>query len=229
MKKWIFFLWIIMIWMFSISGTSLAAEVPDRNREGSISITMKDGDRIVTDGSLTLYQAGELVWDGEAYAYQLTESFADSQISLESVTSPALPGKLEAYAKQTQVTGITQGVTAQGTVVFSQLEPGLYLIVQCRPAKGYESIHSFLVTLPLPADGKLIYEVDATPKMSLKRKEETTPETIPNQPAGSHEVETGDEAEPGTWLAVAGVSVVALGILLVAHLEEKRFQKRRKR
>lgn len=66
-----------------------------------------------------------------------------------------------------------------GEIAFTGLELGLYLLVQHKAAKGYETAAPFLVSVPMEEDGVLRYDVDASPKVELEKKPEPTSTTPP--------------------------------------------------
>lgn len=57
-------------------------------------------------------------------------------------------------------------VNTNGTVIFSGLEAGIYLVVQEEAAEGYKKIKPFQVTLPLKENGAYVYTINAAPKIA---------------------------------------------------------------
>lgn len=62
-----------------------------------------------------------------------------------------------------------------GEIAFTGLELGLYLLVQHKAAKGYETAAPFLVSVPMEEDGVLRYDVDASPKVELEKNRNPPP------------------------------------------------------
>lgn len=58
-------------------------------------------------------------------------------------------------------------VNTNGTVIFSGLEAGIYLVVQEEAAEGYKKIKPFQVTIPLKVNGAYVYTINAAPKIAL--------------------------------------------------------------
>ena len=61
-------------------------EVPDVNRQGSISLTLQDSQSgaYMENGAVTLYQVGEIRVDDGNYSWRLSGAFSGSGLSLET-------------------------------------------------------------------------------------------------------------------------------------------------
>lgn len=189
-RKRLFALFIAAMMMCSMSIAALAHDVPDLSRRGSIHIVMRHGEKTVPGGTLTLYRVGAVHEDDGNYSFVLTDAFAGSGSSLEDIESAGLAKELADYAKAQGISGITQKIAKDGTVSFSDLEPGLYLLVQHSAAEGYYNADPFLVSVPMMEDGIYVYDVDASPKVELKKEPET-----PEESETSEETETPEEPE----------------------------------
>ena len=195
--------------------TAYAHEVPDLTKEGTIRIVMKQGENVVPGGTLTLYRAGAVEEDDGNYSFQLTEDFIGSRESLNEISSSELAQRLSQYAKDHSVSGITQEIDGSGSIAFTGLAPGLYLLVQGQAAEGYQPAVPFLVSIPLMENGLYIYDVDASPKVELIREPGTdTPSVEPQQPADTRLPQTGQLNWPVPVLAALGLSLFTAGWLL---------------
>ncbi len=183
----------------------LAHDVPDLSRTGSITVRMHKNETPVPGGTLTAYRVGQIQQNDGNYVFVLTEAFAASGLSLEDPEAQALA----AYAAQNGPTGTAQTVSAEGIAKFTQLELGLYLMIQTEPAPGYSPVAPFLVSLPYTREGVYVYDVDAVPKLEL--------EPVPTEPIKPLEPtlpQTGQLNWPVPVLAVAGLTLLVLGIVL---------------
>lgn len=197
-----------------LSITAYAHDVPDMERKGSIEITMTyDGDP-VPGGTLTLYRVGEVCENDGNYSFEPTGDFADCGESFEDVQSSTLAGDLAEYARDEKITGTTRTVSDDGTVQFTDLELGLYLVVQNKAAKGYNAVSPFLVTVPKMTDGKYVYDVDATPKMGGLTPTKPTETTGSTTPTDKKLPQTGQLNWPVPMLAVVGMLLFAAGWVL---------------
>ena len=143
----------------------------------------------------------------------LTEAFAGSKVSLEEVSSAQLANTLAAYAKDHKLSGTAKDVDKDGEIAFTGLELGLYLLVQHKAAKGYETAAPFLVSVPMEEDGVLRYDVDASPKVELEKEPEPT-STTPPAPTDPRLPYTGQLNWPVPVLTVLGLGLLALGLAL---------------
>lgn len=91
-------------------------------------------------------------------------------------------------------------VGSDGEVIFENLEPGGYLLVQPKAAEGFLPIKPFCVRIPMHMNGEMMYHIDATPKI------ETKPETKLPQ--------TGLLTWPAYFLLALGTAVAGAGILM---------------
>lgn len=164
------------------------------SENGAIRVTLGNGVKTVSSGTVTLYPAGEPVSGG----YRLGADFGGGLVKTEDVSSSALAQWL---AEQAVEGGNTRLLDADGNAEFSGLEAGLYLLVQREAVDGYYPILPFLVTLP---EGEQWY-LQTAPKM----------EELPTESP-----ETGEH--PAPIVAAMGLIVSALGLLALADRRNKR-------
>ncbi len=177
--------------MLSISVPAYAAaDTPslDLDEYGSISVTLysDENECAVTDGELSVYEIADLYLDDGNMAYELTDDFASSGISLDDIEDTALPEEISKYIEANDIDPLeTVEVDEDGFLEFLDLAPGLYLVTQSTLSEGYYAIEPFLVTVPqADADG-WIYDVDATPKTEVIPDEDDTDDDNGNQSSGS--------------------------------------------
>lgn len=142
---------------------------------GSITILTKGG-------TVAVYRVG----DFEDTHFRLLEAYGGEKIGFEESLSPELAARLVQHARS----GYVKAADLNGNVVFSEQEPGLYLVVQRSTPAGYEPFAPFLVSLPWDGDQ---WNVKAEPKL----------EGI--QP------KTGDPANPDRWFAA--MCICASGLI----------------
>ena len=126
---------------------------PDYSRKGSVTldILLSDGTK-VPGGYLTAYLvAAAQEVDGNNDFYYVKPFGTDGEKVEDDLINKAEPGAPELAAelakKAKDAEGVRVAVNENGQVVFSDLTLGLYLIVQDTPARGFEPIRSFLVTV----------------------------------------------------------------------------------
>lgn len=208
------FLTILMLCIFNI--TTLADNVLDLSQNGSINIELRQGELLLSGGTLTLYRVGAVQELNGNYKFVLTNEFAGSEESLDDVESAQLAEKLNQYAKEHSLNGTTKEIGKDGKVAFDNLELGLYLLMQEKATDGYEKIAPFLVTVPIKENGSYLYDVDASPKIELKKADQPTPPTpsIPSTPSIPNLPQTGQLNWPIPVLVILGLGFFSVGWVL---------------
>lgn len=224
MRKRLFALFTAVVLLCTMSVAAFAQEAPDMSHEGcSVRVTMSKGGKGVAGGSLTLYRVGAVYEDNGNYSFALTGNFTDCNVSLENPESAALAKKLADYAKNCNLTGTTKEIGKDGTVTFTDLELGLYLIVQNKAASGYNNVDSFLVTVPSIENGSYIYDVDASPKVELETAPE--PPAVSPAPPASGLPQTGQLNWPIPVMVVLGLILFSIGWILRFGKEKGSYEK----
>ena len=124
--------------------------------EGAIRVTLRSGSIFASSGKLTLYMVGDEISGG----YRLKEDFGGGVISTKDTQMEDLPQWLADQAEG----GVTQEIDLAGTVEFTGLKEGLYLIVQTESSNGFYPIKPFLVRLPWMEEQ---WYLEAAPKLEM--------------------------------------------------------------
>ncbi len=119
----------------------IAPRAAAAENRGSIQIRLDAGDLAVTNGAVTLYQVGTCMEDG----YRITDGFGGGIVRFEDASSDNLALWLAESAGET---GVTMLLDADGNAVFSDLEEGLYMLVQTARMDGFYPIVPILLTVP---------------------------------------------------------------------------------
>ena len=210
MGKWIRFFTVLLVLAFLPAGAS-AHPVPEPGKKGSITVSMQFDGEPVPGGKLTLYRVGEVSQDDGNYAFVPTGEFTrwgSDFGTLDSAQKSAETAKsLKRFIQNNR--GIRpvarEKIGTDGKVKFSNLEQGLYLLVQTQPAPGFSPINPFLVSLPFLKDGEYLYDLDAQAKTEL--------EQVPKPPEkpGGKLPQTGQLNWPVPVLAAAGLTLFGIG------------------
>ena len=210
MKKAILSTVSILLLLCVLAAQALAAP-PDETKTGSISIAMTYRGETVPGGSLTLYRVGQIKAGGETYSFVTTGGFESSGISLSNLNDSGLAQSLADFAAAGNFSGSKQPIDADGKIAFRDLQLGLYLLVQEDAAEGYSKVAPFLVSIPVVENGTYVYEVDGSPKLSLKPLP-TEPPTDPTRPPDLPQ--TGQVQWPIPVLTVSGLLLITFGAYL---------------
>ena len=209
--------------VFAVSGSEI-----DMDETGSISITIKYENNPVAGGSLTLYNVASISLDDGNLSYVLTSDFSEFETDFSDISSDTFAKDLKNYADANKLEGKTEEVDEDGKVLFEGLNLGLYLMVQKDAADGYYEMNPFVVSVPDESMGKVVYNVDASPKTEIIRKPVEPPETetttvVPTTTAYNVNAPTGAPTPtvptviPQTGLLIWPVLLLAMvGFLLMA-------------
>lgn len=185
-----------------------AVEVPDLDTQGSVRVQMKSDSVPVPGGSLTLYRVGRIVQTDTGFGFVPAGEFEGYPGTLEDL-GKTTAAKLAKYAASNGISGESKTIDETGTAVFDPLEPGLYLLTQPTAGNGYLPADPFLVTLPMAQDGRYVYQVDASPKVTLRPAP-----TEPTRPGDPTLPQTGQLNWPIPVLAAAGAACLIAGVIL---------------
>lgn len=181
-------------------------------QEGSIRFIMDFDGTALTDGSLKLYRVADLVEEAGQYDFALVEPLEESGIALGDLTDPNLAGKL---AQASAAAGLETyaALIQNGEAWFPNLPEGLYVVFQDPgdASTGYAPIDPFLISIPMAQDGKLIYQIEARPKVAPEMDPTVPPETEPDEPGDPSLPQTGQLNWPVPVLAVSGMLLLLLG------------------
>jgi hypothetical protein len=196
-----------------LCATASAAERENpENKTGSITIYMKDVDagKDVPGGKLRLYRVATPARNDGNDFWVLTDAFAGSNVTLDDIGAADMASKLADYAKDHKLSGTDATVGQDAKLQLTELPSGLYLVVQVTPASGYNPITPFLVSIPTVQDGQYVYDVDASPKLELKK---APPTPTPPPPSPSEKLpQTGQLWWPVLLLSITGTALVCVGI-----------------
>ncbi len=205
----------------SIPAAAAENEMPDPDRVGSISITFTDPDTrkpVSGDNRIALYKVADVkVENGFKFVY--VDGF--SSIGEAPATDEELNADLAArLSKLATEKGIApdyaeQKIGEDGNVTFTGLKVGLYLAVQTYRGSGNPSfaISPFLITIPnKSADGKLVYDVDASPKVDVSKSTTPTPPPEKHKPPRKLP-QTGQLWWPVMTLGLAGAAMILFGLI----------------
>lgn len=226
MKKRIITALSLLIALCVLTMTVYAIEVPDLDRTGSISFDMTYQGAAVPGGSLTLYRVAEVHVENDAdYSFRYVEAYAECGVSLDALDTAETAKGLADYTAAKAIEGVTVPIDEAGHVAFTELELGLYLLVQAEAAPGYSAANPFLVSVPGREGSAYVYDVNAAPKLDLEPEETTPPTTepttAPTVPTEPNLPQTGQNHWPVPVLAVSGLFLVAFGWCLRRGAKEK--------
>lgn len=191
-----------------------ARETPDEDVSGTITVKMKYEGKAVSGGTLKAYRVGRVWEDDGDYFFVKTKAMEDFKGSYEEIGDPKLAKKAAAYVKKKKLRAYATARNKDGKAVFSDLEPGLYLIVQTKASDGYEPLNPFLVSVPVNEDGRYVYKVNAEGKFQLRKAATPSTPATPTTSSKPSELtlpQTGQLNWPVPVLVILGLALFAAG------------------
>ena len=182
--------------------------------QGSISIHLAYEADTSDCGSLVLLRVADVQETDGNCAFVPTAEFASVWAEDADLHDPDFAFSLLAYAMEQEFEFEAAEVSADGTAIFEELKLGLYLMAQGEAADGYEAINPFLIGVPNVVDGVYTYQVDASPKVSVKplpTEPKPTKPTEPSRPPEPNLPQTGQLNWPVPLMAAVGLLLFAAG------------------
>ena len=215
MKKHLISALLALLVLLCLPLSAAAHPVPDESQDGhcSITITMTYKGKAVPGGTLALYKVGDVQEDDGNYSFVPVKAIQSDISEFGNIESSDLPGKLAKLEKKlTPVTAKPVIIDKNGTATFSNLEFGLYLVVQKTAASGYGKTSPFLVSVPYLYKDEYKYNVISQPKTDLER--EVKPTTPPSSGGGGGKLpQTGQLWWPVPVLVCMGLGCIAVGLI----------------
>ena len=177
-----------VVYLLAMTPAASAAE-----SRGSVQVKLNTGELPVINGTVTLYQVGVKVEEG----YRILDSFGGGIVRQEDADSDKLAQWL---AESAEETGISLLLDADGKAVFSELEKGLYILVQTERIDGFYPINPILLTIPEGAQWDLTIFREPVPVVTELPK-------------------TGQSPIP--FLGILGMILSSAGLLLCAGKKRK--------
>ncbi len=167
MKKFRVLFTTILLVIFSVTFIVNAA---GEEINGSVSVTLKDGDTPVCGAELTLYKVAEAQLLNGNFRYSFTEDFTKAFAGTpEELQSTEEILKISDYAVKNNISGLKAVTNSAGFLKFENISVGLYLVVQSDSVSGFSDCTPFLISVPMEINGQWVYDIDATPKTDIVR------------------------------------------------------------
>lgn len=203
--------WLAALLACTFCMAAYAHEVPDANKKGEIIVEMCYDGKAVEGGAVTAYRIGQVRQNNGDYSFVKTPAMEGFSGSYDDIGAPELAERAAAFVKEQGIKDCVEAKNTEGKAVLTDLELGLYLIVQTEAAEGCEPLKPFLVSIPMNVDGQYIYEVNAEGKIQLHQ--ELKP-AEPSKPADPNLPQTGQMNWPIPLLTMLGLGLFSAGWVL---------------
>lgn len=193
-QKYFFAMLCFMILLFA-KESAYAAE-----KTGSIQITLNDINTLRENVSFTVYKVGN--WEDTSANWKLDDKLSDTQVCLDTLkTASQWEMAATTLAKQTNLANLNNesGKTDEnGKLKFSDLEWGMYLLVQTGGTESYGIVSSSLIPIPYVVDGEQMSDRTVMPKASL-------PQTPSDNGNSGNDGNTKDDVKSDTKVPTSSV------------------------
>lgn len=153
--------------------------IVDFDKKGSISITLSEvtEDMKVSGADITIYKVAGAYSKDSNLAFNYHESLKDYETDLKdgNITDEILD-----VITENDVSNFSGTTNELGIVTFTNLDLGLYLVIQTNQVEGYSKIEPFLVFIPEVIDNKWVYDIEAEPKIDIIRLFDLTVDKVWN-------------------------------------------------
>ena len=127
---------VVLLILASTFLCSFAATVPDFDRKCSVTFTMAYNGTPIPGGSLKMYRIASYAYMDNSYGYQWVPELADSGLSFTQAGTEEFARRIFMLVESRSLPAMQKLIGKDGTVTFSNLDTGLYVVYQTEPAKG---------------------------------------------------------------------------------------------
>ena len=159
---------IIGIFIFLLS-LNVKADTFDFTKKGSITIdVIDDNSKPLTDLELTLYKIGEAYEKDNNLSFKYVSKLNSCKVLINDITTSNVD---EVYSclKDKNIEKIINKTDKNGSIKFSNLSLGLYLVEQTNKIEGYNKLDKFIIMLPNITNNGYEYDVHSTPKCEIEK------------------------------------------------------------
>ena len=233
MKNRILSVLLALAMMFALAvHASATGEMPPLDGKGSLTIVMSYDGQALEDGKVNILRIGavEKVSE-ETYDFRIFSDLGRQTITQEELYDPDVAEELLVKGKKQYMKNILSAPIKDGSVVFKNLDTGLYVVWQEKgdACEGLYAFQPFLISVPRWQYDHYDLNVTAAPKVPLlpeATEPPTTPPatTEPGTPPPSLPL-TGQMNWPIPMMAVAGVMLIVIGLILCANRKRNEYEK----
>lgn len=137
--------------------------------KGSISVTLSVGEIKLNNVEITIYRIADAVIANNRITFEYTDELKYLGVYPENTRDADLMHSIALSAEDSGAEKKISFTDDNGTVVFSSLEKGGYLVVQTGYIEGFTKCTPFIIDLPVEAEFGLVYDIDASPKNDIER------------------------------------------------------------
>lgn len=158
----------VLFILLGISTVKADSNIVDLSKKGSIHISLSTNDSEVIKGAeITIYKVGVAKIENANLIFQNVPEIDSCKIEFSNIDDREITNSMIECIQNTNVLKETSITDSKGKVSFTNLDLGLYLVVQTNEIKGYSKIDSYLVMIPKEIDNEWTYDIISTPKTEI--------------------------------------------------------------
>lgn len=162
----------------NVSDDSTTEDASPAVQSGTITVSYLDGTSGISGATFDIYKVATRQ-EHLTLAFQLVDALADLDVNITTPDSDDITKLASAVTDKQLPAAGSASTDANGKTEFSNVEEGLYLLVQTKSTDNYEDTTPSLISIP-STDG--LYSVTALPKSSRKPETPTNPTTPSKTP-----------------------------------------------
>lgn len=185
------------------------------NVTGTITVTLTDGKEGTSKSGVEF--SCDKIADITGGEYVLTEQYQASGVDLNSIANASdMETAAQKLAETVQPSGLTATTSEDGTLVFQDLEVGVYLLSATND-DNYDEVTPALVAIPTWSEetGDMVYDINVTPKHT-ERPDEPVKEPEASENPGTTNGAPQTNAYSPVLLYFGGAAAIVV-ILVIAN------------
>jgi len=165
--KYFLFIMLMLIGISEVSATT-NDNIVDFSKKGSINIVLSEiNDNLKVSGaSITIYKIADAVSSDNNLAFDYIDDLEEYETMINDGIITDEMVKIIEESELVNYSGVTNNL---GELEFTDLDLGLYLVMQTNQVEGFSKIDPFLVYIPKVIENKWVYDVEALPKVDIIR------------------------------------------------------------
>lgn len=176
-KKIISIFIVIMMCFTLFFCSASAAEPVIIDKTGSIVLHLTDSktDEFIQGASFRLYFFAAAYEKSNGVGYDYVIPYDNCDMDMDNLKDAYLPIHLTHFALSNDLSYVVETTNANGTVVFDNLIPGVYLIVPENNIANYHMPSPFVINIPMfdKINNEWVYDINASPKIQMHQIEDS--------------------------------------------------------
>lgn len=166
-KRLINYIVILLVFLLlGITNVNATSNIVDISKKGSLNIRLStNNSEVIKDTEITIYKVGEAAIENSNLIFKNVLEIDSCKIDFtkdKNITSSMVE-----CIQNTSVKKETNKTDRDGKVSFTNLDLGLYLVVQASDVKGYSKIDPYLAMIPREIDNNWTYDIVSMPKTEI--------------------------------------------------------------